>query len=338
MSHINHFDLRSFDLNLLVAFDALMQERSVTRAATRLKVGQPAMSHSLSTLRVLLLDELFVRVGTVMQPTAHALALAEPVRLALAQIQAALHAPSTFDPATEERTFRLGFSSEVELLLIPGLTARLRRAAPGVRLLSRQAGSDEVHRLLDEGTLDLAVGCFQAVAQRHKAQFLFEQALSCVFNPGRLDIAMPIGLADYLALPHALVTLTDSLQGCLEAALDAIDAKLNVVSASSEFLSVLATVAASPTITTIPTRMAQLYGPRFGLAAGPAPLDLALPAVSMVWSARLDQDPASSWFRTEVADTLLAFEEAAENPPKQTRRTELTLELAGQGLRKERAR
>lgn len=337
MPRINHFDLRSFDLNLLVAFDALMQERSVTRAASRLKVGQPAMSHSLSTLRVLLLDELFVRVGTVMQPTAYAFVLAEPVRVALAQIQAALHAPSTFNPATEERTLRLGFSSEVELLLIPELTARLRRSAPGLRLLSRQTGSDEVHRLLDEGALDLAVGCFQAVAQRHKAQFLFEQALSCVFNPDLLDIDLPIRLADYLALPHALITLTDSLQGCLEAALDAIDARLNVVSASSEFLSVLATVAASPMITTIPTRMAQLYGPRFGLTAEPAPLDLTLPAVSMVWSARLDQDPASSWFRAEVADTLFAFEETPRKAPKQTKRTALTLKLAGQRPRKEPA-
>ncbi|NYZ13860.1 LysR family transcriptional regulator [Azospirillum sp. RWY-5-1] len=308
MSSINHFDLRSFDLNLLVAFDALMQERSVTRAAARLRVGQPAMSHSLSTLRVLFQDELFVRVGTAMQPTARARALAGPIRTALAQMQTALHARTLFDPATEERTLRLGFSSEVELLLIPELTAHIRQSAPGIRLLCRPADKDEVHRMLDDGTLDLAVGCFDAVAQRHRSRFLFEQSLSCVFNTRHVALGTPIGLADYLAAPHALVTWTDSLQGCLEAALIEIGADLNIVVAGSEFLTVLATVACAPVITTIPTRMARLYGPRFGLTVCPAPLTLRLPAVAMIWSLQLDQDPASAWFRDQVAGILLAAE------------------------------
>lgn len=306
MTHINHFDLRSFDLNLLVAFDALMQERSVTKAATRLKVGQPAMSHSLSTLRVLLQDQLFVRVGSALQPTARAVILAEPIRTALAQMQAALHTQAAFDPATEERTVRLGFSGELELLLIPDLVATLRRSAPGLRLLSQRAGRAEVHRLLDEGSLDLAVGCFEATtAQRYRSRILFEPSLSCIFNPALLPLDTPIALADYLTLPHAVVTLTDSLKGCLEAALDEIGAELNVVSASSEFMSVLATAAAAPVIATVPTRMARRYGPRFGLAISPAPLTLRLPAAAMVWSAQLDQDPASVWLRRQVTDLLL---------------------------------
>lgn len=306
MGSINHFDLRSFDLNLLVAFDALMQERSVTRAAARLKVGQPAMSHSLSTLRVLLQDELFVRVGGAIQPTARAVALARPVRAALAQMQAALHAPATFDPATEERTVRLGFSGELELLLIPSLTETLRRSAPRLRLLSQRAGREEVHRLLDEGMLDLAIGCFEpATAQRHRSKLLFEPSLSCVFNPELLPLSSPIGLADYLALPHSVVTLTDSLKGCLEAALDEIGAELNVVSASSEFMSVLATAASAPVIATVPTRMARRYGALFGLTLSPTPLKLRLPAAAMVWSAQTDQEPASSWIRKRVADLLL---------------------------------
>ncbi|MCF3947295.1 LysR family transcriptional regulator [Acidiphilium iwatense] len=311
MASINHFDLRSFDLNLLVAFDALMHERSVTRAAARLKVGQPAMSHNLSTLRVLLQDELFVRVGSAIQPTARAVSLAGPIRAALAQMQAALHAPAMFDPRTEERTIRIGFSGELELLLIPDLTETMRRAAPGLRLLSQRAGREEVHRLLDEGSLDIAVGCFEpSTARRYRSKVLFEPSLSCIFNPQHLPLSPPIELADYLALPHVVVTLTDSLQGCLEAALDEIGAELNVVSASSEFMSVLATAANAPVIATVPTRMAQRYGPRFGLTLSPTPLKLPLPAATMIWSAQLDQDPASSWLRKQIADLLL--EQAVE--------------------------
>ena len=98
MQSIDHFNLRSFDLNLLVAFDALMSERSVTKAAQRLKLGQPAMSHALASLRLLLDDEFLVRVGTVMEPTAKAIALAPRLRELLLQIQSTLTADAPFDP------------------------------------------------------------------------------------------------------------------------------------------------------------------------------------------------------------------------------------------------
>src|ERR1700747_3835580 len=86
MRSIDHFDLRSFDLNLLISFDALMEERSVTRAAARLRVRQPAMSHSLSVLRMLLQDELFVRDGAIMRPTARALNNSAAVRASPRQV------------------------------------------------------------------------------------------------------------------------------------------------------------------------------------------------------------------------------------------------------------
>lgn len=112
MAVINHFNLRSFDLNLLVAFDAMMRDRNVTKAAARLKIQQPAMSHNLATLRLLLADDLFVRVGHVMQPTAKAQALSEQVSRVLEQTQAILRGSNRFDPATADCTFRIGFSCE----------------------------------------------------------------------------------------------------------------------------------------------------------------------------------------------------------------------------------
>lgn len=304
MATIDHFDLRSFDLNLLVAFDALMQERSVTRAASRLKVQQPAMSHSLSTLRVLLGDELLVRVGPAMQPTARATALAPRVRDALHQVQAALRQEERFDPRTQDRTFRLGFSSELEVLVVPDLAARLRRDAPGIRLLGRPARRDEVHRLLDDGLLDLAIGCFDPGAPRHRGLRLFEQSLSCCFNPALLDLPVPVEMDSYVAAPHALMTLRDNLHGCLTDALERIGATLNVVVAASDFLPVLAAAAQAPVLATLPTRMARRYAPGFGLTVGPVPLKLDVPAVSMVWSAQSDRDPGTAWLREQVGAVL----------------------------------
>lgn len=306
MGSIDHFDLRSFDLNLLVAFDALMEDRTVTRAATRLKVQQPAMSHSLSTLRVLLQDELFVRVGQVMQPTARARALAPRIRLALQQMQDVLHAEDSFDPETQDRIFRLGFSSELELLLMPDLTAELRRTAPGIRLIGRPVFRDDVHRLLDDGEIDLAVGCFDHGASRHHGIKLFDQALACCFNRDLLPLDPPVDLDTYLSTGHALVTLNNLLQGCLDEALGRVGATLNVAMASAEFMTVLSTAAEAPVLATLPARMARRYGPRFGLTLSPLPLplELRMPAVAMVWSAQTDRDPGAAWLRDRVVPIL----------------------------------
>jgi LysR family transcriptional regulator, mexEF-oprN operon transcriptional activator len=108
-----------------------------------------------------------------------------------------------FDPGRVERTFRLGFSSDVELLVMPDLTARLRSMAPGIRLLGRQAERAEVHRLLDEGELDVAIGCFEPGASRYRGRYLFEPTLACCFNPKLLDVSVPIDLAAYVSLGHA---------------------------------------------------------------------------------------------------------------------------------------
>ncbi len=308
MDSIDHFDLRSFDLNLLVAFDALVEEGGVTRAAKRLRVRQPAMSHSLATLRMLLQDELLVRAGARMLPTAKAEALAPRIREALRQVQETLRQKDGFDPLTQERVFRLGFSSEMELLVMPALTARLRRDAPGIRLLSRPVGPDEVHRHLDEGQLDVAVGCFDHGGSRHRGVRLFEQSLACCFNARLLPLAVPVDAEAYVGTAHALMTLRDSLHGCLSEALKRIATELNVVVAASDFLVVLAAAAEAPVLATLPARMAWHHAPRFGLTVSPVPLELRVPAVSMVWSVRTDRDPGATWLRAQIGPVLAGYD------------------------------
>ncbi|MBR1222389.1 LysR family transcriptional regulator [Bradyrhizobium sp. U87765 SZCCT0131] len=320
MRSIDHFNLRSFDLNLLVAFDALITERSVTKAARRLKLGQPAMSHALSSLRLLLNDEILVRVGTTMQPTTRALALAPRLRELLVQIQGALTPEATFDPLREERIVRLGFSSELEILLMPALTAHLREHAPGIRLLTRLTGRSDVHAMLDNAELDLAVGCFDFGLERHRGIRLFEQTLACCFNPALVRMRLPITEEAYVTRPHALMTLKDDIHGCLSEALARIGRELNVALAASDFLTVLAAAAEAPVLATLPARMARLYAPLFGLTIAAVPLDLRVPAVAMVWSARNDRDPASAWLR-EAVRTVLA---ARDLPQARRRERKLT--------------
>lgn len=311
MPSIDYFNLRSFDLNLLIAFDALHHERSVTRAAARLKIRQPAMSHNLNTLRVLFGDELFVRVGHVMKPTSRARALAAPVRQLLEQAQQTITMRDAFCPDNEERTFVIGFSSELEVLLMPGLAACMRARAPGIKLLARHVQPGMIHRMLDDGDVDLGVGCFDEGGIRHRHAALFEQSLTCCFHPRQIELQVPVSRQAYLAHAHALVAQNGRLQGCLEDALRATGTSLDVALAAAEFLTVLGCTLEAPVIATLPTRIVQRYAPLFGLCTSPVPLDLRVDPIAMVWSVRSDQDPASQWLRDQVAALVTRVEPVA---------------------------
>lgn len=297
---IDHFNLWSFNLNLLIAFDALMRDRNVTQAALRLKIQQPAMSHNLATLRLLFQDELFVRVGQVMQPTPRAHALSVPIQQILSQAHQALISKEQFDPLKESRTFKIGFSSELEVILMPELTAVLRETAPGIKLLARPANPDQVYRMLDDGVIDLGVGCYQESGSRHRHRLLFEQSLMCCYNKELMPFDSPLDRDTYLRVQHALVSQKDAIEGCLDAALDKLNVKLNVAMAAPEFLTVLTAVMQTPLLATLPTRIIQRYAKIFGLTESPVPLDLEVSPIAMVWSAHSDREPAAEWLRSKI--------------------------------------
>ncbi|KJF73758.1 LysR substrate-binding domain-containing protein [Agrobacterium arsenijevicii] len=304
MQTIDHFNLRSFDLNLLIAFDAMMEEMSVTRAARRLKIQQPAMSHNISTLRTLFQDELFIRVGQEMKPTARALNLAGPVRQALRQAQAAVMTADVFDPATERRTFRLGMSSEVELLLLPDLTARLREIAPGIGILVRNGQEQEITGMLDTGVIDMAVGCAYSKEQRHHCEPLYSSSVLCCFNPALLDLPNPVGLDVYMQAKHAVISQTDSLHGCIKDALELTGVEIDVVAAAPDFLSVLATARSSAVLATVSSRIALRYAPMLGLEISPVPVTLKFPPVAMVWTLQTDADAGAVWLRQQIREAM----------------------------------
>lgn len=311
MTTIDHFNLRSFDLNLLVAFDALMSEGNVTRAAKRLKIRQPAMSHSLSTLRVLLQDELFIRVGQVMQPTARARSLAVPVRQALRQAQFALTGGETFDPAIEERTLRIAMSPEIELLLIPDLTARLRRLAPSIRILARVFPYEAMDPSLEDGSIDIAVGCSYTKTSRRSFEALYEATFACCFNPDLLALSNPVRLDAYLAAQHATITQNETLQGCIKDALELAGVELDVVAAAPGYMSVLSAAQISPVIATVPSRIAGRYASLLGLEVSPLPISLSFPPVNMVWANHADGDPVNQWLRQQIRESFASTELAA---------------------------
>ena len=202
-------NLSRVDLNLLVHLDALLTERSVTRAAARVGLGQSAMSHNLARLRDLFGDELLTRAPEGLRLTPRALALAEPVRNALAQIQVVVSRDEAFDPRTAERTFRLGLPDSMEILIVPALLAYLREVAPGIHLRLHNIDSSQLLDDLDADRLDLAIGYGVFSGGKHTTNggSCSRETYLCMFNAERTGITAPISLDDYVRLPHVLTSL-----------------------------------------------------------------------------------------------------------------------------------
>jgi len=156
---------RMLDLNLLVVFDAVVQERSATRAAAKLNMTQPAISHALARLRTALRDDLFVRTPDGMEPTPFAERLVGPVRTALENLHTALDGAAPFDPETAERGFAVAMDNRAVVVLAAPLAAAVSEQAPHVQLDIRPSGTLKLLELLDRGELDLAVGGLAAPAE-----------------------------------------------------------------------------------------------------------------------------------------------------------------------------
>ena len=172
----------NIDLNLLRAFDALFELRSVTRAAQRLYVTQSALSHTLGRLRTALADPLFIRGAHGLQPTARAMEIAAGIREGLLRLDSAL-APSLFDPATAVRRFNIAASTYFCEQMIPVLVGRAQRQAPGLSFRIRPMGESLVADL-DEGLVDVALGVFSNLPNRLVTELLYEEEMVWIAAPG----------------------------------------------------------------------------------------------------------------------------------------------------------
>ena len=295
MTGIDHANLSRLDLNLLVAFDALLTERSVTRAAARIGLGQSAMSHNLARLRTLFGDELLTRGAEGMRPTPRALALADPVRVTLAQIQAAVLQREAFDPSTAKRSipprpcqFHRGRCDSG-----PG-GAAATCVAPAVSLRLRSINRLSVLEDLDTGRLDLGIGVFDQGQIHHKRRALYTDSFLCLFNPAQVNFVPPISLEDYLSVPHVLTSLTDDAHGAVDDALAKLKLKRSIALTTPGFSRVPFVVRRAPVITTMPSRLARYFADAFGLATSPAPVELPTFTISLLWHASSITIPAMS--------------------------------------------
>lgn len=197
---------RGLDLNLLVAFDALMETRSVSQAALRLNLSQPAMSAALSRLRDYFGDPLLAAFGKRMHPTSHAEALWPQVRACLRQLDQVIGTSAQFDPATSRRMFRVATSDYLTSVVLAPMLADIAGTAPGIGLDIQSTG-DSTHDQLDNGKLDLAIMPEGYAHPDHPLELLLEEEHVVVGWRGNPLLAGPISKADFLAAAHVVVSM-----------------------------------------------------------------------------------------------------------------------------------
>ena len=295
---MNNIDLRKFDLNLLIVFEVLLVERSVTRAAGRLARPQSAISHALSRLRVQLGDPVLVKGGKFMQPTPFALDFLEEVRPILARIQRALSPRHSFDPASSRRIFRL-CAPDFALTLFTRLHAHLRVEAPSVAI---EWSSLRNSMLLDlvEGQIDVAI----APTPPRLTQDVFADGIGalqwrCFARKGH-PAFVKWGPKAWSRWPHLVVRVGAQIENPVDVAIATPGLERTIAGWVPHFSAIAPVLAASDLLTTVPSLCMADSLRAYGLESRHVPFSIAPMPHALLWSASRRNDPEIKWLRDRL--------------------------------------
>lgn len=294
--HADRVSLESFDLNLLRVLDALLVARSVSGAARRLDLSQPATSAALARLRRAFHDPLLVRIGNRMAPTSLAEQLGPRIARILEDVGHALHAASSFDPAATQRRFRIGANDYASLVVLARVAARLRQVAPHATLeiLPLDPAPDVAFARRE---LDLAVADRWSLRGIRTLETLFHESFVSVARADHPRLPRRVTLQAFLAEDHALLAQRGITAGVVDHALEALGRTRRVALTVPHYLVAPAIVARTDLIMTLPRRIADFFADTYRLRRFPPPLALEGFDVAMACDPRGDGEPAMLWLK-----------------------------------------
>lgn len=311
------------DLNLLITLDALLAEGSVTRAAARVGLSPPAMSHALARIREQLGDPVLVRAGREMVLTPRALELQPRIRSLIDEARALLLPPRAFDPATLERDFRIHATDHVLTVLGPALDELAQAQAPRVTLRFLPTAPDDAQRLR-EGHIDLAIGIYGELPPELRTRHLMTDRFVCavrgdhpLLGADLKDHPSPrLTLERFVEMEHIQIAPRGAPGGYLDDLLAERGLKRRVARAVPYFLAALLLVAETDYILTVSSRVAQKVAPRLGLRLLEPPLPLEPYALSLLWHPRMDGDPGHRWLRELLVHAVAVAAPDAHPSPR----------------------
>ena len=280
--------------------DAILQTKSVGRAAEQVGITKPAMSHALARLREQLGDPVLVRAGQEWHLSERAAAMRERVREVAEGALAVLDKERTFEPATSSREFRVHATDHVIALLGSFIGAELTKDAPRCALRFLPIQTDDAAPLRG-GHVDLAIGVFPDMPPEFRTQALFQERFACAVRKGHPSVKSKMSLKDFLALEHVLVAPRGRAGSTVDRALAARGLSRTVTRFVPYFVVALDLVSRTDSIVTVSERLANAYAERFALRVLKPPIALPHYTISQVWHPRVDADPSHRWFRRLVS-------------------------------------
>jgi DNA-binding transcriptional LysR family regulator len=289
---------KKFDLNLLLAFDALLRERNVSRAAEHLGLTQSAMSHALRRLREFYEDPLFVRIGDAMKPTPFAEEMGDSVLEIVSAVQHKLLAQASFDPMTSTRVFSLCMTDMGELVFLPRLIAELQKVAPHCRIRTSQLPSEHIVNSLERGDTDLAIGSHYIQNPNLFQQELFVHSFCTIIS--RAYPADELSLEEFLGMKHVSVVLSDS-SSRYDQFIDELGHRREIYLTTPHFITVPMILEKNPSlIATVPSELGQTFLRYNAIKVIKTPTNSPSLHLRQYWHPRYHHDPGNIWLRQLV--------------------------------------
>lgn len=296
-------NIHRINLNLLIALDALLTERHVSRAAQKIFITQPAMSNSLLQLRELFNDELLVRSGKNMLPTPLALEILPKIKQIMQQIEETFTTRRNFDPATSERKFRIAMSDYMEFILLPLISEKLIKYAPNISLKIIHANMLDNANIFVDRNIDLGIGVVTFPTSSFiNAEVLFKEEAICAASAGH-PAMKKLTLKAYKNAKHlAIAYQDDPVLALTDAALKEIGSMRNISLAIPHMLSAMHVLAKTPLLATVPKRMALSLQKQLNLVVQKLPFSVPSVTISQIWHNRFDNDAGHQWLRTLIKE------------------------------------
>lgn len=299
-------DLKDIDLNLLVIFNELLQERRVSAVAAKLELTQPAVSNALKRLRTLLDDELFLRTSRGMQPTPLTMQLAEPIAYALSTIHSTLNHRSSFDPAASTREFTLGLTDIGEINFLPKLMDVLSRLAPNISISTLRNTPSILQDSMEAGQVDLAMGLLPQLKTGFFQRRLFKQRYVCMFRKGHALDKGKISMEEYSAAEHLVVVPPGSGHAKVNESIERKGIRRTIRLTVPHYVAVghILATSTSNLVATVPESYAKQCVKPFGLTYVDHPVELPQFSINLFWHAKYHKEPGNQWLRSVIFDTL----------------------------------
>lgn len=298
-------DIRKLDLNLLVVLEAIHAEGNLTRAARRLHLSQPALSHALARLREALDDPLFVRKGNRMVPSARTLRLMGPLHEALGLITESIQEGARFDAGSSRQEFKLGLRDVFEATALPGLLMQLATAAPAVRIASVRAERRELETDLIDGRLDVALDVLLPLSSDIRREPVSHDRFIVVARKNHPALKRgKITLADYLTAQHLLVSSRRRGHGFEDQELARLGHERHIVMRCQHYFAACLITASTDLLLTMPAHYAQLANASINNVLVEMPVTLPTLDVYLYWHESRDNDPANRWLRESIIALL----------------------------------